>query len=323
MERTDQPFALLLKRYRRAVALSQEERAERTGLSARAIMYLEHGQRAPYPDTVRRLAEALALAPPERAAFVTAADSEKTARVVHPCAEPRLSCPPTPLLGRDREAAHLHALFGRTDVRLVTLTGLGGVGKTHLALHVAAQLASAFSDGVLLVTLADVREPAVLPATVAAALGIGERGTQPLWDRLVAVLRHRQVLLLLDNFEQLAPAAPFVSALLATCPRLRTLVTSRVRLGIRGEHEVAVVPLAVPDPSRLPATDILAQVPAVALFLYHARRSSRTSSSRPSMRPSWPPSVNGSRACPSRSSWRRPGRNCSRPAPSWAGSSAA
>jgi predicted ATPase len=154
---------------------------------------------------------------------------------------------------------------------LVTLTGPGGVGKTRLAQQVAATLAGTFADGTITVSLAALRDPDLFLATLAQALGVHESGGQPLREQLTAHLQHQERLLLLDNFEQVTTAAPQVTDLLGACPGLKALVTSRVRLRVRGEHEFVVLPLALPDPGGPldPPTVLLA--PAVALFVQCAQ----------------------------------------------------
>src|SRR5262249_2580572 len=159
----------------------------------------------------------------------------------------RVPLPPTPLIGRERELATTRDLFLSDTTRLLTLTGVGGVGKTRLALELALGVQNTFADGVCFVSLAPVRDSGLVIATLAGALALRESGSTSFLDLLQKHLRDMHLLLLLDNFEHLLPAAPVVAGLLATCPRLKALVTSRAPLHLRGEQELSLVPLALPD----------------------------------------------------------------------------
>ncbi len=272
---TGQPmiFADLLKQHRLAAGLTQEGLAERAHLSRKAVSALECGARlAPRRDTVRLLADALGLADAEREGFMATRRGVVLPADPAPPTDPpcNLPAPPTPLLGREREMARALELLCRDDVRLLTLSGPAGVGKTRLSLDVAAGLRADYADGAFLVSLAPLSDPVLVASAIAQALGLREQGDRPLHDTLMASLRDKQLLLLLDNFEHVAAAAPLLAALLAACPHLRLLVTSRAPVHVRGEHVLPVPPLDLPDLATLPAVDALAQVSAVALFVARA-----------------------------------------------------
>jgi predicted ATPase/class 3 adenylate cyclase/DNA-binding CsgD family transcriptional regulator len=178
---------------------------------------------------------------------------------------------PTPFVGREQEVTRVCALLCRPEVWLVTLTGSGGMGKTRLGLQVAAELADSFADGVFLVPLALVSDPEQVVPSIIQTLGISDLIGQSPLTLLKSALKDKQLLLLLDNFEQVISAAVRVAELLAVCPRLRIIVTSQVVLRLQAEHEFAVPPLSLPNPKRLPDLVTLSQYEAVALFIQRAR----------------------------------------------------
>ena len=176
----------------------------------------------------------------------------------------------SPLLGRERETATLHKLLRRVDVRLVTITGPGGVGKTSMALQVGHEFTKAFREGVFFISLAPISDSTLIIPTIAQALGVAESPNRLLLDSLKDFLRKKQMLLLLDNFEQIVSAAPLLTELLNTCAELRMLVTSREALRLRGEHEFPLAPLELDDHairSDDRSANTLMQSPAIALFI--------------------------------------------------------
>jgi predicted ATPase/class 3 adenylate cyclase/DNA-binding CsgD family transcriptional regulator len=180
----------------------------------------------------------------------------------------------TSFIGREKDVAKVTHLLLRDDVRLLTLTGPGGIGKTRLGLQVAAELSEQFAHGVFFVNLAPIADPALVLPTIAQTLGVQESTTRPMLDILQTVLQEKQMLLVLDNFEQVVGAGVEVAALLARCPRLTVLVTSRAALHLTGEHRFPVAPLALPDPRHLPDLVTLSQYEAVALFIARATAAS-------------------------------------------------
>jgi predicted ATPase len=176
-------------------------------------------------------------------------------------------------VGREKEVSAAKELLLREDVRQVTITGPGGIGKTRLAVQVANSLIDGFPGGIYFVPLSSLSDPALIASVIVQTLGIREAGGQSPLEMLKGALRdslRAPLLLLLDNFEHLMQAAPMVAELLVMGPNLKILVTSRAPLHVYGEHEFPVPPLPLPDSRSVPTVEVLSQYPAVALFLQRA-----------------------------------------------------
>src|SRR5579859_3560834 len=178
---------------------------------------------------------------------------------------------PVSFLGRTTELGLIHQLLVGGKTRLLTLLGPAGVGKTRLAREVKDRFCDFFPDGIWFVDLSIVRDATSVPSAIAGSLGLTDVGSTPPFERLSAYLRGRETLLILDNFEQVLPAAPLLDTLLAMTPGLKLLVTSRELLHLRAEQTLPVTPLALPDPVHLPPPERLLEVPSVALFVERAR----------------------------------------------------
>ena len=177
----------------------------------------------------------------------------------------------TPIVGREREQATLRERLLRREVRLLTLTGPGGTGKTRLSLQLAADVLEEFAHGVFFVQLASISDPALVPSAIARAVGVQESAGRPVLDTLAEYLRDKQLLLILDNFEQVMAAATLVGELLARCGGLKILVTSRAVLRIYGEHDYAVPPLSLPAREPTPSIEHLLDYEAFRLFVERAQ----------------------------------------------------
>ena len=271
------PFGVRLRQLREAAGLTQEQLAERAGLSVQGIAALENGRsRRPYPHTIRALGEALDLSAAERAAMVsTLPDRTRPAGVAPsvpavPSADGHLPRVMPQLIGRERDLDALGGML-RRGVRMLTLTGPGGVGKTSLALRLAMDLSGGYPDGVTFVPLASVEEAALVIPTIAHAFQLTETVAMSALESMKEHVRTKRILLVLDNFEHLLAAAPEVAGLVHTSEALTVLTTSRGPLRVRGEQEYLVQPLEVPVFERVPRLQDVEGNPAVELFVERAR----------------------------------------------------
>jgi predicted ATPase/DNA-binding XRE family transcriptional regulator len=272
----ERSFGARLRRLREAAGLTQETLASRAGLSSDAVSRLERGQRKhPYPHTVRALANALDLSEDQRNALIASAPKRAGMSFTPPPGRedpvPTMPMLPTPLIGRERDTAAVRSLLQRSDARLITLTGPGGVGKTRLALEVTRDTEEDFPDGVVFVDLAPLGDAVLVLAAISQGLGLRTTGDRPLLEALRAYLHEKRLLLVLDNFEHLPEAAQEVVGLASSCPNLVMLVTSRAPLRVRGERRYLVPPLRLPEPAHTPGVKEVAESPAVELFVERAR----------------------------------------------------
>lgn len=256
-------FGEWLTRRRKSLNLTRDDLARRVPCSVSALRRLEADDLRASPALADLLARELHVPADQRAAFIAFARGERRdlpaeqslPTIGH--SPSRLPAPLTRLIGRHREVAAVADALRKPGVRLITLTGPPGAGKTRLSLAVAQKLARAFRDGTHFVALAPVADPNLVAAVIAQALGMNEARAGIL-HALTEFLRDKRLLLVLDNFEHLIPAAPLVTDLLTAAPQVKALVTSRETLHLYGEHEFPVPPLELLDAQRLPTTQSLA-----------------------------------------------------------------
>ena len=266
-------FGAQLKGLREAAGFTQEELATIAGLSVHAVSSLERGQRRrPQLDTVRALAGALELDNDARDALFESARTTASDTVVEELTG-GLPLAPTDLIGRDEALQTLQHWLTQPSLRLITLTGPGGAGKSRLALEVAHTVAADGATRVVYVPLAAIQEPSFVALGIAEAIGLSDLTAQELPARARMACGDRATLLLLDNFEHVLKAAPLVAELLKSIPSLKLLVTSRAPLRVRGEREFAVGPLDLDTDERsgAPQPADLDSSPAVQLFIERVR----------------------------------------------------
>lgn len=286
---TTTTFGNWLKKRRRILDLTQQGLADLVGCSLVTIRKFEAEERRPSKQLAELLAVHLQIPADEHPAFIAFARTDEpladsapppAAQTLPPTNAPssipvHLPASLTSLIGRDEEITAVCQTLLNPAVRLLTLTGPAGTGKTRLSLEVAHTLAQnhsqQFLDGIYFVNLSAVSDPALLIPTIAEAIGLKDSGTQALQTSLHNFLRPKRLLLILDNFEQLLDAAEELLNLLKTAVGLRLLVTSRVVLHLYGEHEYSVPPLALPTETTLPETAELLHYPAISLFVERAR----------------------------------------------------
>ncbi len=284
---TTTTFGRWLKERRQSLGLTQENLADRAACALSMIEKIERGLRRPSHQVAERIAEVLRIPDSEREAFVEWARglpsnylssiplSRTTPQPGQSDTAPSspghlLPAPVTATIGREHDLERARDILCRADVRLLTLVGPPGIGKTRLSLELAASLGGDFADGMRFIPLAPLHDPWLLAATIAASLDL-KGGDHPISETLKDHLRDKQMLLVLDNFEQLTEAAPFVAELLSASPGLKVVVTSRALLHIYGEHEYPVPPLDTPDLRELPPIEALAQTASVDLFVQRAQ----------------------------------------------------
>ena len=280
-------FDLWLKERRRSLGLTRKELAERIGCSTVTIVKIETGERRPSRQIAELLAVSLGIPQDQVNGFVDFARMGSAgSRPQLPVRDAlwhlmrerpnNLPAQMTSFIGREEVLAQACARLRRADVRLLTLTGPPGIGKTRLSLELATEMLADFEDGIFVVALSSIHEPSLVVSAIGQALKIRESGQEPLLDGLIAGLRNKHLLLVLDNFEQVIPAGTAVSELLRSCHHLKIVATSREALHLYGEHDLPVPHMTVPAEAGHYDVGSLLRYEAVQLF---AERASAVDSS--------------------------------------------
>lgn len=277
-------FAKWLRQQRRVLDLTQKELAEAASCAPITVRKMEAGELRPSKMLARSLAGVLEIPLDEVEAFIAFARSDNNplgANIV-PKDSPRpwlaaeqkainFPAPPTLLIGRDHDRSAIRGLFSQPEVRLVTIVGPPGVGKTSLAISLAHELHTLYKDGCTFVELADLQEVSSVPQAIAAAFNLRPSAGWPLVEQLRMSLREQEMILVLDNFEHLLAAASSIFSLLQGCPRLKILATSRASLQLTLEYQYPLYPLLLPPSDHHQTANKLAEYPAIALFISRAK----------------------------------------------------